>query len=65
VRPPKEFYVGIVLGLFTNRWWLRKHLRAWSGAIERGDLDEAQRQANRAFLTRRPDLWLKRPPETN
>lgn len=54
-----ELAVGVALGVATNELWLRWHLRAWSDAVERGDFDEAERQADRAYLSH-VVLWLNR-----
>ena len=51
--------VGLLIGAVTNEPWLRWHLRAWIEAVERSDFEEAERQANRAYLSY-PRLWLRR-----
>jgi hypothetical protein len=53
--------IGLGLGAVASELWSRSRLRAFADAVERGDLDEAQRQARFAAFVYWP-LWLRKPP---
>jgi hypothetical protein len=38
----REMLIGVGLGLAVNEWWLRKNLRSFSEAIERGAFGESR-----------------------
>jgi hypothetical protein len=58
----REFLFGAAAGIASNVLWLRRNVRRFVESIEQGDMDAAERYANRAYLTNLL-LWLRRRPD--
>ena len=57
-----ELLFGIGAGYAANVLWLRRNVRRFVEAVEQGDMDAAEKFANRAYLTNFL-LWLQRRTE--
>jgi hypothetical protein len=54
----RELLFGIAAGFASNELWLRRNLRRFVEAVEQGDMDAAEKFADRAYLTNFL-LWLR------